>query len=130
MTPRQTLHDALKRHIQATPHERAKALVAAGIIEEGQLDEIASRLVQKDLTAAEWAALEEVRDFTRSGLYAGMFTGRTFRRRVAQSLKEKKLLHSRVMDVAGADGHIRDGAKPREGYFPTWLGSYVLDNRR
>ena len=74
------------------------------------------------MTPTQAAALIEVRDFTARGDYAGMFTGRTFRKSTAQALKRLGLLDSRFMDVADGDGFIREGCKPREGYFLTEAG--------
>lgn len=78
------------------------------------------------LTESQMAALEEVRDFTASGDFAWMFTGRSFRRSTALALKGMGLLDSRPMDVADADGWTRHTCRPREGYFLTPEGHDAL----
>lgn len=78
------------------------------------------------LTAQQRRGLETVAHITRSGEFDGAHTGRQFRRSTAESLVALGLLGSRMMGVADGDGFIRDGCRPRKGYFLTPEGRDAL----
>jgi hypothetical protein len=73
--------------------------------------------------------LGAVEDMQSKG-FAGMFTGRLYRRRDARRLENDGLLESKVLEVADGDGFIREGCKPREGYLLTPKGREALATNR
>lgn len=79
--------------------------------------------IKETLSSSDLELLRAVYDMqSLGGGYAGMFTGRIFRKRKAQKLEDKGYLVSSWMDVTDDDGRIRENCQQRIGYRLTQSG--------